>query len=49
MMTIESLKAAGANVEEGLYRCLGKEDFYLKMVRMGLSSQNFGLLEESLI
>lgn len=48
MMTIESLKDAGANVEEGLSRCLGKEDFYLKMVRMGLSSQNFGLLGESL-
>ena len=44
MMTIESLKAAGANVEEGLSRCLNKEDFYLKMVNMGLTNQNFQLL-----
>lgn len=44
MMTIESLKAAGANVEEGLARCLNKEDFYLKMVNMGLTNQNFQLL-----
>ena len=48
MMTIESLKEAGANVEEGLARCLGKEDFYLKMVNMALSNQNFELLESPL-
>ena len=44
MITIEALKAAGANVEEGLSRCLNKEDFYLKMVSMGLNNQNFQLL-----
>ena len=43
-MTIEALKNAGVNVEEGLTRCLGKEDFYLKMVNMGLNNQNFQLL-----
>ena len=43
-MTIEALKNAGVNVEEGLTRCLGKEDFYLKMVNMGLTNQNFQLL-----
>ena len=48
MMTIESLKAAGANVEEGLARCLNKEDFYLKMVNMGLNNQNFQLLGPAL-
>ena len=48
MMTIESLKAAGANVEEGLARCLNKEDFYLKMVNMGLNNQNFHLLGSAL-
>ena len=47
-MTIESLKAAGANVEEGLARCLNKEDFYLKMVNMGLNNQNFQLLGPAL-
>lgn len=48
MMTVESLKAAGANVEEGLSRCLNKEDFYLKMVNMGLTNQNFQLLGPAL-
>lgn len=48
MMTVESLKAAGANVEEGLARCLNKEDFYLKMVNMGLTNQNFQLLGSAL-
>ena len=48
MMTVESLKAAGANVEEGLARCLNKEDFYLKMVNMGLTNQNFQLLGPAL-
>ena len=47
-MTVESLKAAGANVEEGLARCLNKEDFYLKMVNMGLNNQNFQLLGPAL-
>ena len=48
MMTVESLKAAGANVEEGLARCMNKEDFYLKMVNMGLTNQNFQLLGPAL-
>ena len=48
MISIESLKAAGANIEEGLARCLNKEDFYLKMVNMGLNNQNFELLGPAL-
>ena len=48
MITIDALKAAGANVEEGLARCLGKEDFYLKMVNLGLTNQNFELLQAPL-
>lgn len=44
MMSIEALKEAGINVDDGLLRCLGKEDFYLKMVNLGLSNQNFQLL-----
>jgi len=41
MITIESLKAYGADVEEGLARCLNKEDFYLKMVNLGLADERF--------
>ena len=48
MITIEALKDSGANVEEGLSRCFGKEDFYLKMVNMGLTNQNFQLLGPAL-
>ena len=48
MITIEELKAAGANVEEGLSRCLNKEDFYLKMVNLGLNNQNFQLIGPAL-
>lgn len=48
MITIDKLKAFGADTETGLARCLGKEDFYLKMVKMGLENQNFSLLEQAL-
>ncbi len=32
MMTIESLKEYGANVEEGLGRCMGNDALYLRLV-----------------
>jgi hypothetical protein len=32
MITIEGLKEYGANVEEGLTRCMNNEAFYLKLV-----------------
>ena len=35
MLTIDSLRAFGANVEEGLGRCMKNEPFYLRMVKMG--------------
>ncbi len=41
MITIEELKNAGADVETGLSRCVGKEDLYLKLVNMGLSDKKF--------
>ena len=34
MLTIESLRAYGANIEEGLTRCMNMEPFYLKVVGM---------------
>ena len=48
MITIDSLKAYGANVEEGLARCLNKEDFYIKMVNMGLADERFEKLGDIL-
>ena len=41
MITIEVLRNAGADVESGLSRCLGKEDLYLKLVNMGLCDAKF--------
>ena len=40
-MTIDSLKAFGANIDEGLERCMGMEDFYIEMVELGLSDERF--------
>ena len=45
MLTIENLKALGANTDEGLARCLGKEDFYLRMVSMALADDGFEKLQ----
>ena len=41
MLTIDNLKSLGANTDEGLARCLGKEDFYLRMVSMALADNGF--------
>ena len=32
MLTIDTLKAYGANVDEGVVRCMGNVDFYMKLV-----------------
>ena len=47
MLTIEKLRNYGANVDEGLSRCLGNEDFYLKMVNMALQEANFDKLRDA--
>ena len=48
-MTIESLKSFGANVKEGLERCMGMEDFYIEMVELGMSDERFELLGQNLL
>ena len=48
MLTIEALRAYGANTAEGLNRCFNKEDFYLKLVGMGLADGNFDRLKAAL-
>ncbi len=47
MLTIDNLKSLGANTDEGLARCLGKEDFYLRMVSMALADNGFEKLREA--
>ena len=46
MITLDSLRTFGADVDAGLARCLNKEDFYLKMVNMGLADQRFDKLAD---
>ena len=48
MLTIEALKAYGANTAEGLGRCFNKEDFYLKLVKMELADPNFDRLKAAI-
>ena len=48
MITIESLREFGADVDTGLTRCLGKEDFYIKMVNLGLKDPRFVAIKAEL-
>ncbi len=34
MITIEDLNKLGANTDEGISRCMGSEQFYIKLVNM---------------
>lgn len=47
-MNIEKLRELGANVDEGLERCMGMEDFYLEMIELGLSDERFEALGKAL-
>ena len=44
MLTVEKLKNYGANVEEGLERCMNNEAFYLRMVDMAIGNDGFDKL-----
>jgi len=47
MLTIDTLRAYGANVEEGLTRCMGMEGFYLGLVGKIRNDNHVRRLEES--
>ena len=47
MLTLEKLSAYGADVKEGVARCMGMEDFYLQLVNMMLEDENLGILEKA--
>nr|WP_297704426.1 Hpt domain-containing protein [uncultured Butyrivibrio sp.] len=47
-MTVERLRELGANVDEGLERCMGMEDFYMEMIELGLSDERFDELGPTL-
>ena len=48
MLTIEKLRAYGANVEEGMGRCMNNEMFYLRMVKLAVSDNSFEQLKEAI-
>lgn len=47
MITLEKLSAYGADVKEGIARCMGMEDFYLELVEMMFEDENFAALEKA--
>lgn len=48
MLTIEKLEELGVNTKEGLNRCMNKEVFYFRMLKMGLANESFEKLEKEL-
>lgn len=48
MLTIEGLRAYGANVDEGIARCVNNEAFYLRMVGLALADANFDRLKAAM-
>ena len=48
MLTIEKLRAFGADVDDGLGRCMKNESFYLRLVNMALADGGFDKLSASL-
>ena len=47
MLSIDTLASFGADIQQGLGRCMNNEAFYLRLVNMGLDDANFGKLEEA--
>ena len=41
MLTVQTLREYGANVDEGLKRCMNNEMFYLRLVKMALADTHF--------
>jgi HPt (histidine-containing phosphotransfer) domain-containing protein len=47
-MTLDALRAYGANTAEGMARCLNDGPFYLEMVAMTLADRNFDALKTAM-
>ena len=48
MLTIDALREYGANVEEGLSRCINNEALYLRLVGTVVDEKSFDKLREAL-
>ena len=49
MLTIDALRQFGANVDEGLSRCMNNEAFYIRLVNMAAQDVGFDKLKEALV
>ena len=47
-MTVEDIARFGADTKEGLCRCMGNSDFYIRLVKMMPRDRNFGILYDSI-
>lgn len=48
MLTIDILRSWGADVEEGLARCMNMEDFYITLVGKVIEDNRLPLLEQQI-
>ncbi len=48
MLTIDKLREYGADVDEGLARCMNMEDFYIGLVENALADNRLPLLEQQI-
>lgn len=46
MITLDSLKGYGADIDDALARCMNNEEFYLMLVGRSLDDANFEKLKE---
>lgn len=46
MLTLQGLKELGANIDEGLDRCMNDEGFYLRMAEMAMNDPAFVQMDE---
>ncbi|MBR3334925.1 MAG: Hpt domain-containing protein [Clostridia bacterium] len=47
MLTIDALRAYGADVDDGLRRCMNNEGFYLRLVEKAAADPSFDKLKEA--
>lgn len=47
-MTVEDIRNFGADVEEGMGRCMDNAAFYIRLVKLMPKDQNFGILYDSI-
>ena len=47
MLTVDALRACGANTQEGLGRCMNNEAFYIRLVNMALDDASFQKLSDA--